>query len=35
MRRDTYGRWHARGGVGDVWGMLLVLPLIVIDEPSR
>ena len=35
MWRDTYGRWHGTGGVGDVWGMLLVLLLIVIDEPSR
>ena len=35
MLRDTYGRWHMMGGVGAVWGMLLVLPLIVIVEPSR
>ncbi len=35
MRRDTSRGWHVRGGVGDVWGMLLVLPMIVIDESSR
>jgi len=35
MWRDTYGRRHVRGGVGDVWGLLRVLLLIVIDEPSR
>ena len=35
MWRDSYGRWQVMGGVGDAWGMLLVLLPIVIDEPSR
>jgi len=35
MWRDSYGRWRVLGGVGDAWGMLLVLLPIVMDEPSR